>query len=195
MIRRPQLKQRLVSALVRGTAVPLLLAVGLTGCHHKVVRRPLPVGALAPVELETVPPPATQPLIASLPPPVLEPLPPPPPPKPAPKRRSSPREEPPPAPAQPVESASVTAAIAIGALTTGGDVTPQSQQEARDLIASILRRIAALPPNVASAQKKQIKQIDNFLDQARKALDSGDADGAKNLATKAKLLMDDLEKK
>jgi hypothetical protein len=37
--------------------------------------------------------------------------------------------------------------------------------------------------------------VRHFLDQAQQALNSGDADGAMNLATKAKLLMDDLEKK
>ena len=64
----------------------------------------------------------------------------------------------------------------------------------RDLIASILKRIAALPAKT-DAQKKQIRQIRNFIDQAQKALNSGDAEGARNLATKAGLLMDDLEKK
>jgi hypothetical protein len=95
-----------------------------------------------------------------------------------------------------VASAPEPAALAaIGTLSTGGDAAPQSQQEAQDLVASIRRRIAALPARTADAQKKEIRQIQNFIDQAQKALKSGDAEGAKNLATKAKLLMDDLEKK
>jgi len=94
-----------------------------------------------------------------------------------------------------VVSEAEPAAVAIGALTTGGDAAPQSRQQAQDLIASILKRIAALPAKTADAQKRQIRQVRNFLDEAQKALKSGDAEGAKNLATKAKLLMDDLEKK
>jgi hypothetical protein len=94
-----------------------------------------------------------------------------------------------------VASAPEPAALAIGTLSTGDDASPQSQQQAQDLIASILKRIAALPAKTADAQKKQIRQIKTFILQAQKALNSGDAEGAKNLATKAKLLMDDLEKK
>jgi hypothetical protein len=94
-----------------------------------------------------------------------------------------------------VASAPEPAALAIGSLSTGGDAAPQSQQQAHDLIASILKRIAALPAKTADAQKKQVRQIHNFIDQAQRALNSGDAEGAKNLATKANLLMDDLEKK
>jgi hypothetical protein len=74
-------------------------------------------------------------------------------------------------------------------------VAPESLQQARDLIASILKRIDALPTKTADSQKKQVSQVRHFLDQAQKALNSGDAEGAFNLATKAKLLMDDLEKK
>ena len=94
-----------------------------------------------------------------------------------------------------IASAAGPATLAIGTLTTGGDAAPQSQQQAQDLIASILKRIAALPAKTADGQKKQVRQIRNFLDQARKALNSGDAEGANNLAVKARVLMDDLEKK
>ena len=95
-----------------------------------------------------------------------------------------------------VASAPESAALAaIGTLSTGGDAAPQSQQQAQDLIASILKRIAALPAKIANPRSSRFSQIRNFIDQAQKALNSGDAEGAKNLATKAKLLMDDLEKK
>jgi hypothetical protein len=171
----------------------LLLVGGLAGCHHKPAVLALPRGVLAPIELENIPLPESLPEIAELPPPELVPLPPPPPPKPTPRRRPQPKEQPQP-PVQ-VASAPDPAALAIGALSTGGDAVPQSQQEARDLIASIFKRIAALSSDIANAQKQQVKQIHNFLDQAQKALNSGDAEGAKNLATKARVLMDDLEKK
>lgn len=197
MIVRPDSAQRLDGALARAghtPAVLLLLAVGLAGCHHKTAAFTIPQGAHAPVALETLPPPVSPPMIATLPKPELPPLPlPPPPPPPAPRKRPVTKEE-----IQPTVQVPVvpeTAAVAIGALTAGGDATPQSQQQARDLIASLLKRIAALPVKTAEAQRKQLRQVRNFIDQAQKALNSGDAEGAKNLATKASLLMDDLEKK
>lgn len=176
------------------SAASLVLATGLAGCHHKTVAFVIPRGAHAPIELETLPPPEPPPMIATLAPPELEPLPlPPPAPRPVPRKKPSPREEP--QPAVQVASAPESAELAIGALSTGGDAAPQSQQQAQDLIASILKRIAALPSRTADAQKRQIRQIRNFLNQAQQALNSGDADGARNLANKARLLMDDLEKK
>ena len=181
------------TALVRIPGLWLVLAVGLAGCHHKTVPFAIPSGAHAPVALDIIPPPELPVVIAVLPPPEL-PLSSSEPPLPAPRRRPAPREEPQP----PVQVASVSepaALAAIGTLSTGGDAALQSQQQAQDLIASILKRIAALPSKTADAQKKQVRQIQNFIDQAQKALKSGDAEGARNLATKAKLLMDDLEKK
>jgi hypothetical protein len=188
--------RRLAATLARGPAVSLVfLALGLAGCHHKRLAFVIPSGAKVPVELETIPPPDPPPTIASLLPPELPSLPPPPPPAPpAPRRRPTPKEET--QPSAPVTGVPETAALAaIGSLSTGGDAAPQSQQEAQDLITSILKRIAALSAKTADAQKKEVRQIQNFIDQAQKALTSGDAEGAKNLATKAKLLMDDLEKK
>lgn len=177
----------------RKPALTLLLAFGLAGCRHKHLRQVLPQGVLAPVDLETVDDQDSLPEIATLPMPDL-PLTPPPPPRPVTRRRPAASKEEPQPPVQ-VASAADPATLAIGALTTGGDAAPQSQQQAQDMIASIVKRIAALPAKIADVQKKQIRQIHNFLDQAQKALNSGDAEGASNLATKAKLLMDDLEKK
>jgi hypothetical protein len=176
-------------------ALASVLAAALAGCSHKPVRSPLPVGVLAPVDLETPAPPDSPPMIATLPPPELGPLPAPEPPPPAPRRRPAPppKETTPPAPQ--VATNDATAALAIGALSTGGQDASNTQQQAQDLIGSVRRRIAALPPKTANAQKKEIRQIGNFLDQAEQALKSGDAEGANTLATKAKLLMDDVEKK
>jgi hypothetical protein len=189
---------RLSVTLIRAGLTPalsLILVAGLGGCH-KHMRPALPHGVLAPVDLETASVPDDV-EIATLPPPELGPLPATPPPaKPTPRKRPTPapKEDVQQTPAQ-VAAAAEPATLAIGALSTGGDATPQSQQQARDLIASIVKRIAALPARTADAQKTQIKQVKNFLDQAQQALNSGDAEGATNLATKARLLMDDLEKK
>jgi hypothetical protein len=87
------------------------------------------------------------------------------------------------------------AELAIGSLSTGGDVTPEVQQQAQEMIASLLKRIAGLPAKTAEAQRRQIRQVRHFLDQAQQALSSGDAEGARNLATKARQLMDDLQKR
>jgi hypothetical protein len=152
----------------------------------------IPIGGHAPVDLVEIPLPDPPPTVASLPEPELAPFPAPPPPQPSQRRRpaSTPKEEP---PAQVAEAA--PAELAIGSLSTGGTLAPQIQQEAQDMISSILKRIAALSAKTADAQKRQIRQVRHFLDQAQLALNSGDTEGAKNLATKARQLMDDLEKK
>jgi hypothetical protein len=93
------------------------------------------------------------------------------------------------APAQ--TSAELTA---IGALSSGGDPNSPAQQEAADLIGSIDKRLNALPAQKAEAEKAQISKVKNFQRQAQEALNTGDLEGAKTLATKAKLLLDDLEK-
>lgn len=83
----------------------------------------------------------------------------------------------------------------IGALTPGGaDQTPRARQDAQELLASTDRRLSALPAQTQQAQKVQISQIRNFWRQASDALKAGDAEGARTLAVKAKLLLDDLEK-
>lgn len=100
----------------------------------------------------------------------------------------------PPAP-QPPESAPADAPeLALGSLSAGGDSGPESQQEARDLIASIQRRVAGLPRSVSSQERNQLRQVTSFLKRAQQALESGDAVGSVNLATKARLIMDDIEK-
>ncbi len=84
---------------------------------------------------------------------------------------------------------------ALGALTPGGgDQSPRARQEASDLIAATEKRINALPKDTAKAQAAQINKVRNFLREAQSALRSGDAEGARTLAMKGKLLLDDVEK-
>jgi len=97
-------------------------------------------------------------------------------------------------PAQVTTAEGATEESAIGELTAGGDASPQRRQEAADLIASNDRRLKALPAKTVSAQRSQISKIRNFQRQAQQALDSGDAEGAKTLATKARLLLYDLDR-
>ena len=79
-------------------------------------------------------------------------------------------------------------------MTPGGEANPQTKQEAADLIATSEKRLDALPAPKSEDEKSQESKVRNFLKDAQEALKSGDAEGAKTLATKAKLLLDDLEK-
>jgi ribosomal protein S20 len=172
------------------------LTVGLGGCRHKTQVVILPA-VLTPVAVEDIPEPENLPMIAvqqtNLPPvpavasaekPRRERK------KPAPKAVSVP---------EPVQMASVAPPptpedTAIGALTAGGEANPQTKQEAADLITWSEKRLNALPAQKAEDERAQVSKVRNFLKDAQEALKTGDAEGAKMLATKAKLLLDDLEK-
>ena len=98
----------------------------------------------------------------------------------------------------PVQMASLGGAASsdtvIGALTPGGsDENPRSRQDAQELLSTTDKRLNSLPLQTQQTQKAQISQIRNFWKQGVEALHAGDAEGAKTLATKAKLLLDDLE--
>ena len=64
---------------------------------------------------------------------------------------------------------------------------------ATDLIASNDKRLKQLSEK-AKAQQDQVSKIRNFQRQAQDALKSGDAEGAKTLASKALLLLNDLDR-
>jgi ribosomal protein S20 len=99
-----------------------------------------------------------------------------------------------PEPVQVASAAPPPEETAIGALTAGGEASPQIKQEAAELITSSEKRLNALPSQKAEDEKAQVSKVKNFLKDAQEALNTGDAEGAKTLATKAKLLLDDLEK-
>jgi len=178
-------KTRLRSTPTRGFTrrVPLSAVCTSSGDTYRNL------GAGLAVDLET----ATQPddEIEPVPEPDIAPLQWPEPPRPPVRRRVPPREDV--GGAQPSEPAPPE--VTIGMLSPGGEATAQSQQQARDLIASTERRIIALPPRVASSQRSEVRQARDFLDKSKKALNTGDADGAMNLANKARLLMDELERR
>jgi ribosomal protein S20 len=170
------------------------LTMGMAGCRHKPQLAPLPP-VMAPVTLEEIPEPDNLPMV-EVPPEKLPPVPvsteag-----KPK-KRRKAPNVvAPEPVPETQVASgAAPSPDAAVGALTAGGETNPQTKQEAEDLIASIDKRLNALPAQKVEEQKAQVSKVRNFWKDAQDALKSGDAEGAKTLATKAKLLLDDLEK-
>jgi hypothetical protein len=171
------------------------LTVGLGGCRHKTRVVILPA-ALTPVALEDIPEPENLPMVevtqTNLPPvPAVAS---------AEKPKREKKKPAPKAPApEPVQVASAAPEpspeeTAIGALTAGGEANPQTKQEAADLISSSEKRLNALPAQKAEDEKAQVSKVKNFLKDAQEALKTGDAEGAKTLATKAKLLLDDLEK-
>ena len=177
------------------TMLCLGLMFGVSGCHKRVQAPQLPQ-ILTPVALETAPE-SDHPPMVDVP---EDPMPPIPIAAAAakPRRRRPVVAKAPPVP-DPVQMASTepapeAEAAAIGSLTAGGEANPRTQQEASDLIASIEKRLNSLPAQMTEEEKTQISKVRNFQRQAQEALSSGDAEGAKTLATKAKLLLDDLVK-
>ena len=169
------------------------LSVCACGCHKKIQAAPPLPPIQSPVALVTPPSPEhpqmIEPLVVKMPPvPIASAAA-------KPKReRKKPVAKPAPEPVQVVSAEPSADDSAVGALTSGGEANPRSQQEAADMIAANEKRLNALSAQILEEQKPQISQVKNFQRQAQKALTSGDAEGAKTLATKAKLLLDDLSK-
>ena len=191
MKERGNMTRRLASAMLS-----LGLTVGLSGCRHKPQVAPLPP-VMSPVALEDIPEPENLPMVEApqikLPPvPVASNA------KPKRERKKPAPKVSTPAP-EPTQAANTTPTLspedtAIGALTAGGEASPQTKQEAADLITASEKRLNGLSAQKAEEEKSQVSKVKNFLKDAEEALKSGDAEGAKTLATKAKLLLDDLEK-
>lgn len=192
-----------------------LLAVICTSCGHhtappqQATAPPLETGKATLTPPEPVKPETTdRPLASPLPPPSAQtvPLPPPPPPK---KVRKKVKPAPRPVDAQPPaannaannapNTASATdrspATSPIGELTTG-DVAlgEKTKHEAADLITETQKGLNGIKRSLSADEKITAAQIHTFLKQAQLALDNGDTDGALTLATKAKLLLDELTK-
>ena len=95
---------------------------------------------------------------------------------------------------EPAAAAADAGISAIGALTAGSEQDPKVKVEVSDLIASNERRLNMLPPDAVRSQAALVSKVRTFQRDAQAALASGDAEGARTLATKGKLLLDDLEK-
>jgi len=85
-----------------------------------------------------------------------------------------------------------SAESSIGELSAGGDSTSKTQ-EAAALIVSCEQRASKLPQGSGGPQST-VRKVRYFLKEAQQALGTGDGEGALTLATKAKLLLDDLVK-
>ena len=92
-----------------------------------------------------------------------------------------------------VASSGPTPEGSIGELSAGGDATPKRQQAAAELIIACEQRLNDSQQHTKE-QQPTLRQVRNFIKQSKQALSSGDAEGALTLATKAKLLLDDLVK-
>jgi hypothetical protein len=98
----------------------------------------------------------------------------------------------PPAPAPP---ATTPATSPIGQLTTGDSASGvQTKHETATLIHDTLQGLTGIKRTLSADEQVTATQIRTFLQQAQQALDNGDTDGAHTLATKAKLLLDELTK-
>jgi outer membrane biosynthesis protein TonB len=184
--------------------VAVLLPLLLSGCTHKTNQAQVQQPALAPPIIDNPPPsPATAAKPTDLPPPVLttpKPVqpattattqPPPPPPKPKHKKPApKPAEQPAAATTQQASSGQAPSVSAIGQLSTGdpADVKTQTQ----DSIDATEKGLREIGRKLSDQEQKTADQIEEFLKEARKALTTGDVDGAQTLAAKAKVLLGEL---
>ena len=87
------------------------------------------------------------------------------------------------------------AASPIGQVTIGDSAMGErTKKETTDLINETEQGLNGIKRSLSTDEKSIAAQIRNYLKQAQQALDNGDTDGAHNLATRAKLLLDELTK-
>jgi hypothetical protein len=199
----------------------VLLVLWTTGCSHKTASPPQQAQA-PPLQTGkgTLPPPDTTqqqeksetPLASPLPPPSAQsvPLPPPTPkkvrkkPKPAPSKSTDTTQTAGATPAASGATAQVTtqsvsapggSGSPIGQLTTGDSALGErTKHETADLIGGTQQGLNGIKRSLSTDEQVTASQIRTFLKQAQQELDTGDTDGAHTLATKAKLLLDELTK-
>ena len=147
---------------------------------------------------------SSSPLASPLPPPSAQTVPLPPPALKKVRHRvktPKPVEAPPPAVTAPATVATQTVAgqgetaSPIGQLTTGDSALGErTKHETADLIGATQQGLNGIKRSLSTDERVTAMQIRTFLKQAQQALESGDADGGHTLATKAKLLLDELIK-
>ena len=172
----------------------LLLAILPCGCVHKEKAQVQP--PLAP-PIEDAPPSKPDNAPVNLPPPVVTipqqtppkvtQAPPPPAPKPAPRHHKKQSEG-----TQEAENNPPPEVSAAGQLSTG-DPNDQRQQTS-DSLGDTEHKLNTIGRKLNDQEQKTSAQIREFIKEARAALDTGDVEGAKTLAQKAKVLLGELEK-
>lgn len=84
----------------------------------------------------------------------------------------------------------------IGQLSSGGtDASSQGHQDVERLITETENGLNSIKRSLNSAEQETSTQIKTFLTKAREHLADNDLDGAKTLANKAKVLLEELTKK
>ena len=193
------------------THIVCLLSLAITACSHREQAQNQPPLA-PPIEDTQLSKPDTAP--KNLPPPVVTPPQPKPStsatqpqeqPKPAPRRKkpkpipangttqTAEKSADPPKPAAPPanQEAPGTAEVsAIGQLSSGGGADLRTETE--NTLNSTEHSLNTLNRKLSDPEEKTAAQIKEYIKQARAALTSNDLDGAKTLATKAKLLLNEL---
>lgn len=178
-----------------------LLPFALAGCTHKTEQ--VQTQPLAPPIVDTPPPAPQTPPVSELPPPVVT-VPQPAQqtaeqqsaqPKPEEKPTKRPAHHPKPDTKQGTEQASNGSGSseevsAIGQLSPGNSSDQNSQTE--HSLDEIERGLKSIKRPLSDQEQKTATQIREFLKQARAALAAGDMDGARTLAMKAKVLLDEL---
>lgn len=95
-----------------------------------------------------------------------------------------------------VQGPSIVPATPIGKLTTGDSKSAeQNKRDTKALIQQTDYGLDQIKRALSPEERTTIVQIRTFLQQAEHALENGDPDGARTLATKAKLLLDELGQK
>lgn len=172
------------------TSAAGLLLLLLTGCFHGQ-RQTAQIQPLAPPLVETPPPePPPEVTTAPEPPTTAESTPEPepePPPQPEPKKhvrhhKSTPKDN---TPAQ-AETAD-NSVPALGQISSGDP--PDLRLQTQNSINSIEQQLSGIRGNVSEQDKHTIEHIREFLNEAKKALATGDVDGASTLTAKAKVLL------
>jgi hypothetical protein len=93
-------------------------------------------------------------------------------------------------------NSAATAPSPIGELTAGNSQeAAQTSHQAADLIKATKDGVDGLKRDLTTDEKKKVAEIKTFLKDADLALKNGDVDGAYGLATKAKILLDELTAK
>ncbi|HEX3436044.1 MAG TPA: hypothetical protein VHT24_04685 [Pseudacidobacterium sp.] len=84
----------------------------------------------------------------------------------------------------------------IGQLTSGGDATNiQQRHDIEQLINNTEKGVSGINRTLSNEEQETVVQIKTFLTKAKQSLTANDLDGAHTLATKAKVLLDELTKK
>jgi hypothetical protein len=168
-----------------------LILLLLTGCFHKKTQ----VAQNQPVAPPIEDAPKLEPAATNLPPPFVtipEPA--------APKQLplpSEPVKKPPRHTKKPANTnTQIATTTAPAPVSAAGNLTtndpPNMRQTTDSLIEQTEKSLNSISRKLDDPEQKIAAQIRGYIKQARDALTSGDVDAAHNLATKAKLLLDEL---